>query len=192
MAVLPKDPPTARERRAARGFRAVGPGEAGAPPGPGATRAAIDSRPEACESGRIGTTGNRVALQGAQGFKSLRLRWRCRGEGCRPRVILAPAVLGGGLGVPCTGNPRYAGLNYSPAACVRPGSTRCAALMVGSRATRSREPGQARKGAAVSGVPGVPRVSPAGARSRERVGRSWVQGEVHGRFSRTSSCTPRN
>ena len=51
--------------------------------------------------------------------------------------------------------------------------------MVGSRATRSREPGQARKGAAVNGVPRVPRDGPAGAGYRERAGRTRVQGLVH-------------
>jgi hypothetical protein len=40
-----------------------------------------------------------VTSQEVQGFKSLRLR---------------EAVLGGGLGVPYTGNPRYAGLTTRP------------------------------------------------------------------------------
>jgi hypothetical protein len=52
--------------------------------------------------------------------------------------------------------------------------------MVGSRATRSREPGQGRKAAAVSGVPSAPRECPAGAGSRESAGRSWVQDEARG------------
>jgi hypothetical protein len=66
-----------------------------------------------------------VILQGVRGFKSLRLRLvrpppgainAPRGEPARkaPPVwmtaILGRAALGGGLGVPCTGNPRYAGL----------------------------------------------------------------------------------
>jgi hypothetical protein len=53
--------------------------------------------------------------------------------------------------------------------------------MVGSCATRSREPGQARKGAAVSGVPGVPQGRPAGAGCRDRTARSEVQDGPHGR-----------
>jgi hypothetical protein len=55
--------------------------------------------------------------------------------------------------------------------------------MVGSCATRSREPGQGRKAAAVSGVPGAPRECPAGAGCRRSVGRSWVQGGVRGPLS---------
>ena len=54
---------------------------------------------ETCESGLTGTPGVRVTSQEVQGFKSLRLR---------------EAVLGGGLGVPYTGNPRYAGLTTRP------------------------------------------------------------------------------
>src|SRR5918996_1180886 len=54
--------------------------------------------------------------------------------------------------------------------------------MVGSCATRSREPGQARKGAAVSGVPGVPQERPAGAGYRASVGHLAVQDGVHGRY----------
>src|SRR5918996_4330679 len=55
--------------------------------------------------------------------------------------------------------------------------------MVGSRATRSREPGQARKGAAVSGVPGVPRECPAGAGYRASAGPPEVQDGPHGLLS---------
>jgi hypothetical protein len=55
--------------------------------------------------------------------------------------------------------------------------------MVGSRATRSREPGQGRKAAAVSGVPGAPRECPAGASYRESAGRSWVQDGARGPLS---------
>jgi hypothetical protein len=51
--------PTARTEAAAKGFR---------------RERSVDSVPETCVSGRNGTTGNRVALQGVQGFKSLRLR----------------------------------------------------------------------------------------------------------------------
>src|ERR687891_280777 len=54
--------------------------------------------------------------------------------------------------------------------------------MVGSCATRSREPGQARKGAAVSVVPGVPQERPAGAGYRASVGHLAVQDGVHGRY----------
>jgi hypothetical protein len=60
-------------------------------------------------------------------------------------------------------------------------------MMVGSCATRSREPGQARKGAAVSGVPGVPQERPAGAGYRVSAGLAAVQDGVHGRFSRRGS-----
>jgi hypothetical protein len=60
--------------------------------------------------------------------------------------------------------------------------------MVGSCATRSREPGQARKGAAVSGVPGVPQEHPAGAGYRTSTGFLAVQDGVHGHLgSRTRS-----
>lgn len=52
--------------------------------------------------------------------------------------------------------------------------------MVGSCATRSREPGQAREGAAVSGGPGVPQGRLAGAGCRDSAGCSEVQGEAHG------------
>ena len=51
--------------------------------------------------------------------------------------------------------------------------------MVGSYATRSRDPGQARKGAAVSGVPRVPQDSPAGAGYRASAGCTRIQGLVH-------------
>jgi hypothetical protein len=51
--------------------------------------------------------------------------------------------------------------------------------MVGSCATRSREPGQARKGAAVSGGPRVPQGIPAGAGYRNGAGRSAVQDGAH-------------
>jgi hypothetical protein len=66
-----------------------------------------------------------VILQGVRGFKSLRLRCgQTVGGGIGPHggesarkapavwmtAILGRAALGGGLGVPCTGNPRYAGL----------------------------------------------------------------------------------
>jgi hypothetical protein len=51
--------------------------------------------------------------------------------------------------------------------------------MVGSCATRSREPGQARKGAAVSGGPRVPQGTPAGAGYRNGAGRSAVQDGAH-------------
>ena len=70
--------------------------------------------------------------------------------------------------------------DYSSAAFVRSGSPRQAAWMVGSCATRSHEPGQAREGAAVSGVPGVPQGGPAGAGYRVSAGRSRVNDEVHG------------
>ena len=54
--------------------------------------------------------------------------------------------------------------------------------MVGSYATRNREPGQARKGAAVSGPSRVPWGPPAGAGSRNSVGHVRVQSELHGHF----------
>ncbi len=54
--------------------------------------------------------------------------------------------------------------------------------MVGSCATRNREPGQARKGAAVSGPPGVPQGFPAGAGYRNSAGGVRVQSELHGHF----------
>ncbi|GEM_PF-2994595 len=57
--------------------------------------------------------------------------------------------------------------------------------MVESCATRNREPGQARKGAAVSGVPGVPQGHPAGAGYRTGAGAPEVKGEPHGLFSRS-------
>jgi hypothetical protein len=101
---------------------------------------------------------------------------------------MAWAVLGGGLGVPCTGNPRHAGLISR----LRPADDRAApgqpTSKVGSCATRSREPGQARKGAAVSGVPKVPQGGPAGAGFRDSDGRSRVQS---GRAAPLSRCAPR-
>jgi len=54
--------------------------------------------------------------------------------------------------------------------------------MVGSCATRNREPGQARKGAAVSGEPRVPQGVLAGAGYPNSAGCSGVQGEPHGPF----------
>jgi hypothetical protein len=101
-------------------------------------------------------------------------------------------VLGGGLGVPCTGNPRYAGLITRLRLLEDRVSTRQAALMVGSCATRSREPGQARKGAAVSGVPGVPQGRPAGAGHRAGAGASVVQDGAHGlcKFPVRQSLSP--
>ncbi len=55
--------------------------------------------------------------------------------------------------------------------------------MVGSCATRSREPGQGRKAAAVSGVPGAPRECPAGAGSRNSNGGLRVQDGARGPLS---------
>jgi hypothetical protein len=49
--------------------------------------------------------------------------------------------------------------------------------MVGSCATRNREPGQARKGAAVSGDPGVPQGRPAGAGCRGSAGFAAVEND---------------
>ncbi len=78
-------------------------------------------------------------------------------------LILGVAVLGGGPGVPCNRKPSYAGLITCLRLLLNRVSPRQAVLMVGSRATRNREPGQARKGAALSGAPGVPRECSAGA-----------------------------
>ena len=55
--------------------------------------------------------------------------------------------------------------------------------MVESCATRSREPGQDRKVAAVSGVPRVPQDSSAGAGCRDSAGHSGVQDGVHGHLA---------
>jgi hypothetical protein len=138
--------------------------------------AQLDSPTETCGSGLTGTPGERVTSQEVQGFKSLRLRVPFTAR----QLSLFSAVLSGEFGVPCRRKPSIRRADYPPAAVERPGSPRQAALMVGSCATRSREPGQARKGAAVSGVPGVPQGRPAGAGCREGDGRSTVQGGVHG------------
>jgi hypothetical protein len=87
-----------------------------------------------------------------------------------------------GVRGPLNRKPSTRRVDDPSAACGGPCSTRCAALMVGSYATRSREPGQARKGAAVSGVPSAPQGRPAGAGGRERGGHSGVQDGSHGHF----------
>src|SRR5919106_1466686 len=79
---------------------------------------------ETCVSGRNGTIGNRVIREG-------------------PRVQIPASPLGRarwGARGPLYRKPSICRAEYSSAAAAGPGSPRQAASMVGSRATRSREP----------------------------------------------------
>jgi hypothetical protein len=98
-------------------------------------------------------------------------------------AILARGRARWGARGPLYRKPSTCRTDYPSAAWRLPSSLRQAVWMVGSCATRSREPGQARKGAAVSGVPGAPQGCPAGAGCRKSVGGLRVQDGVHGLFA---------